>query len=134
MHDGRTRKVKSAGPSRPHEFLAGHRAMLTLVSGPAAGLEVALEGARAIVGRSPKAAMQIEDPSVSLEHAAFELDSDGFGVRDLASTNGVRVNGKEVLSASLSHGDRIQLGACELQYVVEERPAQPKTWSLEEDG
>ena len=62
----------------------------------------------------------------------LELDDNGFGVRDLASTNGVRVNGKPVLAAPLSHGDRIQLGECELQYVVEERAVEGRTWSVEE--
>jgi pSer/pThr/pTyr-binding forkhead associated (FHA) protein len=105
-----------------------------MVSGVAAGTEYALEGARTIAGRSEKAAIQIDDGSVSSEHAAFELDPKGFGVRDLASTNGVRVNGKPVLSSALEHGDRIRLGDCELQYVVEDRTRQPTAWSVEEDA
>lgn len=96
-------------------------------------MEFALEGARAIAGRSEKAEIHIDDGSVSSEHAAFELDAKGFGVRDLASTNGVLINGKEVLSGALEHGDRIRLGDCELQYVVEERTRSPKAWSLEEE-
>ena len=65
------------------------------------------------------------------EHAAFEVCETGFGVRDLASTNGVRVNGKEVLSAVLEHGDRVRLGDCELQYVVETRERPVKAWSVD---
>ena len=132
MHDGRTKKVETSFPGRGEGFLARHRATLIMVSGAAAGTEWALEGARAVAGRSDKATVELDDPSVSLEHAAFELDDNGFGVRDLASTNGVRVNGKPVLAAPLSHGDRIQLGECELQYVVEERAVEGRTWSVEE--
>jgi pSer/pThr/pTyr-binding forkhead associated (FHA) protein len=86
------------------------------------------------VGRSSEAQIQIEDASVSSEHAAFELDHQGFGIRDLASTNHVRVNGAEVLSSALKHGDRIQLGECELQFVVESRTPTAKTWNVEEDA
>lgn len=103
-----------------------------MVSGPAAGTEWTLEGARAVAGRSDKASIELDDPSVSHEHAAFELDGAGFGVRDLASTNGVRVNGKPVLSVALCHADRITLGDCELRYVVEERAVEARAWSVEE--
>lgn len=134
MHDGRTRKVDSIEPERATGFLEANRASLTVVTGPAAGMEYTLDAARTIVGRSAEAQIRLDDGSVSSEHAAFELDAKGFGVRDLASTNGVRVNGKEVLSVSLEHGDRVQLGDCELQYVVEERSRAPRAWSVEEDA
>lgn len=131
MHDGRTRKLEPRGPERVSEFLERHRASLTVISGPAAGTEFKLEGSRTIVGRSDRAGIRIDDPSVSSEHAAFELDARGFGIRDLASTNHVLVNGREVLSADLDHGDRIRLGACELQYVIEDRAPCVKAWSVE---
>ena len=132
MHDGRTRRVDSIDPGQTVDFLESNCASLTMISGPASGTEYALEGARSIAGRSKKAEIQIDDPSVSSEHAAFELDANGFGVRDLASTNGVLVNDQEVLSSALQHGDRIRLGDCEMQYVVVERARSPKAWSLEE--
>jgi pSer/pThr/pTyr-binding forkhead associated (FHA) protein len=132
MHDGRTRKVDLVETSRSMEFLEAHRVSLTMISGPTAGTEYPLEGARTIAGRSGKAEIQLDDGSVSSEHAAFELDATGFGVRDLASTNGVLVNGKPVLSTALEHGDRIRLGECELQYVVEDRSREPAVWSLKE--
>ena len=105
-----------------------------MVTGPAAGTEYPLEGTRTIAGRSVKAGIRLEDGSVSSEHAAFELDAEGFGVRDLASTNGVCVNDEPVLSTALEHGDRIRLGDCELQYVVEDRSREPTVWSLKESA
>jgi pSer/pThr/pTyr-binding forkhead associated (FHA) protein len=134
MHDGRTRRVESVGPDKPKPFLDLYRASLIITRGPAAGTEFALEGARTIVGRAPGTQIQIDDPSVSSEHAAFELDGQGFGIRDLASTNHVLLNGAEVLAADLKHGDRIQLGECELQFVVEKRTQKAKTWDLGEDA
>ena len=134
MHDGRTRRVESIEPERTEPFLERHRASVTITRGPAAGTEFMLEGKRTIVGRASTAKIQIDDASVSSEHAAFELDGEGFGIRDLASTNHVLLNGAEVLSSPLKHGDRIQLGECELQYVVEDRAPQTRAWSVEEDA
>ena len=132
MHDGRTKKVETVFADQRGDFLARNCATLIMVSGHAAGMEWTLEGARSVAGRSSKAAIELDDPSVSVEHAIFELSADGFGVRDLASTNGVLVNGQPTLSTGLVHGDRIRLGECELQYVVEERPSKPSAWSVED--
>ena len=134
MHDGRTRKVDLEMPAKQNAFLEANLASLTILAGPAAGQEFALESARQIVGRGADADIRLDLDSVSAEHAAFELGEKGFGVRDLASTNGVRVNGQEVLSHWLEHGDRVQLGECELQYVVEPRTRAPRTWDLEADA
>ncbi len=132
MHDGRTRKVDAPASASPPSFLENHRASVTVLRGPTAGIELEFGDCRVLVGRSPTAGLQLEDDSVSLEHAVFELDANGFGIRDLASTNGVKVNGAEVLGAELKHGDRIVLGTCELQYVVEERSKNPRAWVVDD--
>lgn len=134
MHDGQTRKVDPLDPGKIKAYLQLHRASVTITRGPGAGTEFELDGDRIIVGRSPDAQIRIEDASISSEHAAFELDTIGFGIRDLASTNHVILNGAEVLSSSLKHGDRIQLGECELQFVVEDRTPPTKAWNVEEDA
>jgi S-DNA-T family DNA segregation ATPase FtsK/SpoIIIE len=128
MRDGRTRRVESHDATA--DFLARHQASLTILTGPAAGTEFPLASARLLIGRAPTADVRLEDPSVSHEHAAIELGSHGFGVRDLASTNGLRVNGAPVESSRLKHGDRIEIGGCELQYVLEDRDA-ARTWQLD---
>ena len=134
MHDGKTRQVEIQESEVKESFLDRHQASITILRGPAAGTEYALDRKRAILGRSPDADIQIHDPSISTEHAAIELDADGFGIRDLASTNGVRINGANVLASALKHGDRIQLGECEVQYILEERARQARTWSVDEDA
>ncbi len=134
MHDRRTRRVESTEPERVHAFLENHRASITILRGPAAGTEFELHGKRTIIGRSSNAEIQIDDASVSSEHAAFEFDRHGFGIRDLASTNRVLLNGAEVLSSMLKHGDRIRLGDCELQFVIEDRTPRTKTWNVEDNA
>ena len=132
MHDGRTRKVTLEGDAAAPTFFEENAASLTIVSGPAAGAEFTLDLMRQIAGRSASCAIRLEHESISSEHVAFELGEKGFGVRDLASTNGVKVNGEKVMSQALEHGDRVQLGDCELQYVVEARSREPLTWELDE--
>ena len=130
MRDGRTRRV--AKTTNGEDFLATHRASLTVLSGPAAGTEFELDQARMVVGRSRDAGVRIEDASVSHEHAALELGLAGFGIRDLGSTNGVRVNGGAVDSTALKHGDRLEVGAVELQYVVEARSTgSGRAWDID---
>ncbi len=132
MHDGQTRRVEAPIPELTHRFLEKNQASITIIRGPSAGMEFSLERRRAIIGRSAEAEIQIDDPSISSEHAALELDNEGVGIRDLASTNGVQLNGAAVLASVLKHGDRIQIGECELQYVIEERSTPLKTWSVDE--
>ena len=134
MHDGQTRKVDAETAFGGTDFLESHVASLTVLKGPAAGLEFKLDSPRVIAGRSERARIRLEFDSISSEHAAFELGEKGFGVRDLASTKGVQVNGAEVASQALEHGDRVRLGNCELQYIVEARDRTPMAWGVEENG
>jgi pSer/pThr/pTyr-binding forkhead associated (FHA) protein len=126
MKDGLTRKVATTRSERGG-FLAKHSVSIVIASGPLSGSEVELESERVTFGRGDGADVVIEHDSVSHEHAAFELFDGGFRVRDLGSTNGVRVNGAKVGVADLKHGDRIELGSLALRYVVEKREAAPKT-------
>ena len=131
MRDGRTRKSTGVSGAAV-DFLKEYRAILTVLRGPAAGHEIELDGARVVVGRSPDADLQLDEASVSHAHAAIELDSNGFAVRDLDSTNGICVNGEPTEQMELEHGDRIQMGNCEVQYVLEERDVAAKVWDLDE--
>lgn len=131
MQDGRTRKI-DAESMDAQLFLEAHEASLTVLSGAAAGVDFPLASPRMIAGRGDGADIRLDFASISSEHAAFEVGEKGFGVRDLGSTNGVRVNGEAVDSRMLEHGDRVHLGDCELQYVVEPRTRAPRTWELDE--
>jgi pSer/pThr/pTyr-binding forkhead associated (FHA) protein len=59
-------------------------------------------------------AVPVHDPGASRRHARFLLGADGaVSLHDLASTNGTRLNGKDVVSGSvvaLQAGDEVTLG------------------------
>jgi hypothetical protein len=61
---------------------------------------------RALVGRSSRCCVRVEDRTVSGEHAAFAWLGDRWTVRDLGSRNGTRVDG-----ATLKPGERVPVSA-----------------------
>jgi hypothetical protein len=70
----------------------------------------------ATIGRLPECEVTLDDASVSRRHARVEPNGDGWSITDLGSTNGVKVNGESVRSATLRDGDRLQLGSLALTF------------------
>jgi len=54
------------------------------------------------------------DDSISRAHAVFFFDKSGFGVIDLASTNGTFVNAERIGTSLVKHGDVITVGTSDL--------------------
>ncbi|MEZ5126578.1 MAG: DUF3662 and FHA domain-containing protein [Thermoleophilia bacterium] len=71
-----------------------------------------------MLGRSRRCDIVVEDPNVSREHAEIRRQQEGYVVRDLGSTNGLRVNRQNAKCAVLQHGDRIQVGATEFVFQL----------------
>ena len=63
-----------------------------------------------IIGRSPQAAVVINDSNVSRQHAEVWRTAEGVAIRDLRSTNGTFVNGHRIDAVSLSPRDDIAVG------------------------
>ena len=69
-----------------------------------------------VIGRSRRCDIVLTDPNVSRQHAEIRRQDDGFMLVDLGSTNGCRVNRRDVKQVVLQHGDRIELGTTELLF------------------
>ncbi len=119
-----TRKLSSAAAKDDMVFLARYEPAIVLLTEPAAGSEFPLQSDRIILGRGPHADLVFDDDHLSRQHVIFELTSQGFQLRDLGSTNGVRVNDRTADVVLLEHGDRITIGRMTFQYVVQERADQ----------
>ena len=72
-----------------------------------------------VVGRGADADLRLEDTGVSRAHAELRLDGGTVRVVDLQSTNGTQLNGRRVRIATLTDGDRLDLGATTLVYRSE---------------
>jgi Protein of unknown function (DUF3662)/FHA domain len=87
----------------------------------AEGKRMVVSSSGATIGRSRDCDVVLADPNVSRRHA--ELRPDGHGgwqVRDLGSTNGVKVNGRKIDgAAALESGDRLALGTADVRFVLE---------------
>jgi diguanylate cyclase (GGDEF)-like protein len=98
---------------------AADKACLVIIHGNAIGKRIELGVAPVIVGRSARADIQLDEESVSRQHARIELDpSGGYRVFDLDSTNGTHVNDVARKQSPLQHGDQIQIGRSILKYLA----------------
>ncbi len=75
----------------------------------------------ATLGRNPSNTLQIDDPRVSGQHCQIQWDGDVWVLVDSGSANGTRVNGEEVQSTRLRHGDEIRLGMTILRFLNDEK-------------
>jgi hypothetical protein len=92
--------------SRLRELLPSRRRPALLP--PAASLT----GGRLLLGRSPSCGLVFADDTVSRRHAELRLHEGRWILRDLGSSNGTWVNGRQVMEAEVAPGDEIHLGAC----------------------
>jgi len=91
---------------------ASLRGELVILNGGFVGMRYELGAEETLIGRSPTTDITLLDEGISREHALVTYDgaSGAHSVEDLQSTNGTKVNGKRVRSATLTHGDRIEIG------------------------
>jgi hypothetical protein len=83
---------------------------LIVKTGREAGREFQLRDGINRVGRSPGNEVEIADPSISGVHCELEVAEIGVAVRDLNSTNGTFINGKQIARGILQRGDVLTLG------------------------
>jgi len=96
---------------KPPTFLA----WLAVKSGPRTGKLYRLGGDVTSIGRDSHSEIILDDNAVSRHHAKVkvEQDADGenqFFLYDLASANGTRVNGEQIVKQMLLSNDEIEIG------------------------
>src|SRR5262245_44738550 len=63
-----------------------------------------------LLGRHPECDIQIDSRKISRRHCCIAQVHDYLVVRDLDSTNGVRINGVRVVEGKLKSGDELTIG------------------------
>ena len=86
---------------------------LHVVGGPEAGRTIPLGAGQHVLGRGTEATIRLEDPDVSRRHAQIRVGGGELTVSDLGSTNGSRLDGRELNSAHVAWpaGAVLRLGA-----------------------
>jgi hypothetical protein len=95
-------------------------AMVIRAGGGRAGESFPLDDDRLSIGRSPDAAIFLDDVTVSRNHALVVRRRDGRYIDDLGSLNGTYVNRHRIESHALADGDEIQVGKYKLSYLEKE--------------
>ena len=85
-------------------------ACLVVIYGLELGRKYNLESANIIIGRSSKCDIQIDQESVSRNHAKIINTGKSIILRDLGSTNGTYVNDQLIDEYVLRDGDLIKIG------------------------
>jgi FhaA, N-terminal domain/FHA domain len=68
------------------------------------------------IGRLSECDVVLEDSGASRRHAQIRTVGGVSTLTDLGSTNGTKVNGRDVQTAELADGDRITVGATQIDY------------------
>ena len=76
-----------------------------------------LEGDEVEIGRSPDAAVFLDDVTVSRIHAILSKENEGYLIEDKGSLNGTYVNRRRVEKATLEDGDEVQIGKYRLTFL-----------------
>jgi pSer/pThr/pTyr-binding forkhead associated (FHA) protein len=114
MIDDKTGELK---PVDVGDVAAATGALVIRSGGGRVGQSYPLEGDRLVIGRSPDAAVFLDDVTVSRNHALLVHRQDGYYIDDLGSLNGTYVNRRRIESHKLADGDEIQIGKYKLSYL-----------------
>ena len=80
--------------------------LLSLTDGPSVQIDKPI----LLFGRHEECDVQLNSKKVSRRHCVVAQVNDVLLIRDLGSTNGVRINGERVAEGQLRPGDEVQIG------------------------
>ena len=89
------------------------------------GPDIPLDRTMIVVGRHPQCDARLDSLRISRHHCCMTQDRGEVVVRDLGSTNGIRINGQRVEVGRLRPGD--ELSIAHIRYRLENGQAQEMT-------
>lgn len=95
--------------------------------------EIAVKPGRYVIGRKPDAELRIPIPSVSRDHCELVNDGRSLVVRDLGSSNGTFRNKERIKQATLSAGDRLEVGTFVMTVQIDGQPHSGASVPTDED-
>lgn len=78
------------------------------------------------IGRTPECQLQLEDISLSRQHARIQKSESGMTIEDLDSANGIKVNDVSINQVLLMDGDIITLGYVKLRFELKNTTQTPQ--------
>lgn len=90
--------------------------LLSLSDGPS----ILLDKPILLFGRHAECDVQLNSKKVSRRHCCLAQVNDYLVVRDLGSTNGIKINGQKVAEGRLRAGDELEIGNFRYQVCGDE--------------
>ena len=81
------------------------------------GVNIPLDKPIVLIGRHQECDIQIPSRKISRRHCCVAFVADHLVVRDLGSTNGIRINGTKVVEGNLQPNDELMIG--NIRYQVQ---------------
>ena len=98
-------------------------AKLIGMSGDFKGREFPIEQGEITIGRKADNTILLDNPAISSHHCRILHNGDNCVLQDLDSTNGTRVNSRDVKESPLHHKDLLQFGSVEFMVDAPELAA-----------
>jgi hypothetical protein len=89
------------------------------------GLRILLDKPILLLGRDAECDIQFESRKISRRHCCIAQVNERLLVRDLGSTNGVRINGVRIIEGSLKAGDELTIGNHRYRVSWDSVPSNP---------
>jgi predicted component of type VI protein secretion system len=89
------------------------------------GPSILLDKPVLLLGRHPECDVQIDSRKISRKHCIIAQVNDYLVVRDLGSTNGIRINGVRVVEGRLTSGDELAVGNFRFRLTWDTIPESP---------
>ena len=93
-------------------------AKIQFQTGARNGEEVALSDSGVTIGRGESASLVVDDSLISGEHLTIKRVDGSWWAFDLDSSNGTRINGKDIKSIALSGDEKIELGDTRILFQI----------------
>jgi predicted component of type VI protein secretion system len=95
--------------------------LIALTDGP----NILLDKPILLLGRHPECDVQIDSRKISRRHCCIAQVSDYLVIRDLGSTNGIRINGVRVQEGKIQPDDEVTIGNSRYKVSWESMLAEP---------
>ncbi len=105
--------------SKISERAVSRAAALVLIHGEDLGRKFDLTSEETLIGRTSKADIQVDQDSVSRNHAKLRVDGARITIEDMGSTNGTIVNDEHIEdSVRLRNGDLVKIGRTIFKFIA----------------
>jgi len=112
-------KMPKVGGNESQQARTENFSSLVVIYGNDIGKGYRLNAQSLVIGRSSKCVIQVDQQSISRNHAILVNTGKSWLIRDLGATNGTYVNDQPIDEHILNHGDLVKVGRTIFKFLSE---------------